>query len=141
MEKVEKIKLVSLVSSKYQVVLETKKQFKSDGEIHPGKKIVFRNSRAEVTPKEFELIQELPQYGVDFVQDNGKVVPNEPVAPKSKKLGNETEAENNGKVESLEKKVDQLTSAVSVLAESMAKFIEKPKTGKKKKEEENKEDK
>lgn len=111
------------VSVEYKVILEPQQTFKSDGVVSRGKRVHFRDGRAQVNEETLAKLKELPEWGVDFVEAGpNDLKPAEPVRPTATGLGSEMDKERQkGEMETLSKKVDLLTEALAQIAENMTK--------------------
>lgn len=120
----KKIKLVSLVSVNYKLILQPKKQFKSDGEISEGKRIYFTNGYAEVDEETFEEIQKIPQYGVDFTVATEQSVAPTPVTANVK--GMDIPKEVNSEIETMKRQMTELTNSMTTIAQVVQNLVTKP---------------
>lgn len=113
--------IVCPVSVEYKVVLAPQQTFKQDGVIDKGKRVYFRNGRAEVDEETLEQLKALPEWGVDFMLSTEPIEPAQPLRPTVKKLGNETEAEQQGQIDALTNQVKMLSKAVAIVVEKLNK--------------------
>ena len=115
--------IICPVSIEYKLELEPHKTHKHDGAVTSGRKIYFRNGRALVDEETFERLRQMPEWGIEFMEEAaGAAVPAEPVRPTVKTIESDRDRNNNQTAQ-----IENLTRTVNLLSEAVGQMVENSK--------------
>lgn len=91
-----------------------------DGEIKPGKKVIFRNGLAEVDEETLAMLKERPEWGVDFMEYTEGDRLAQPVTATPKGFASENEKElDRAKMDMFERKMDMFGEVLAQIVDKL----------------------